>query len=226
MEDSLEIYLESLVAAFAQVWRVLKDDGTLWLNIGDVYTSGGRTWRAPDKKNPGRAMDVRPPTPAGLKPKDLIGVPWRLAFKLQESGWYLRSDVIWNRPNCQPESVKDRPTKSHEYVFLFSKNAHYHYDPKAVRGPNDRNLRSVWDINTEPFLPQHFATFPTALVEQCLALTSEKADLVLDPFAGSGTSAEVAQRMGRRIVGIELNPEYAQLAKRRVESVGRSQPGG
>ena len=121
MEDSLEIYLESLVAAFAQVWRVLKDDGTLWLNIGDVYTSGGRTWRAPDKKNPGRAMDVRPPTPAGLKPKDLIGVPWGLAFKLQESGWYLRSDVIWNRPNCQPESVKDRPTKSHEYVFLFSK---------------------------------------------------------------------------------------------------------
>jgi hypothetical protein len=114
--------LESLVAAFAHVWRVLTDDGTLWLNIGDVYTSGGRTWRAPDKKNSGRAMDTRPATPIGLKEKDLIGIPWRLALKLQEAGSYLRFDVIWYKPNCQPESVKDRPTKSHEYLFLFSKN--------------------------------------------------------------------------------------------------------
>src|SRR6186997_333932 len=144
-EASVNDYTDKLVTLFEEVRRVTRDDGTLWLNIGDSYTSGGRTWRAPDKKNPIRAMDVRPPTPEGLKPKDLIGVPWLLAFALQKEGWYLRADIIWNKPNCQPESVKDRPTRSHEYVFLFSKSEHYKYDHSAVRGPNDRNMRTVWD---------------------------------------------------------------------------------
>ena len=217
--DDLEEYLESLVAAFAQVWRVLKADGTLWLNIGDVYTSGGRTWRAPDKKNSGRAMEVRPPTPKGLKEKDLIGIPWRLALRLQEAGWYLRSDVIWYKPNCQPESVKDRPTKSHEYLFLFSKNARYYYNADAEKGPNNRNLRTVWEINTQPFPESHYATFPPALVQRCLALTSEPEDLVLDPFVGTGTTAEVALRLGRRFVGIELNPYYTDIAVGRLARI-------
>ena len=120
LEAQLNDYFNSLVAVFEEVRRVLSPDGTLWLNIGDSYTSGGRTWRAPDRKNPVRAMSVRPPTPDGLKPKDLIGVPWRLAFALQAAGWYLRADIVWNKPNCQPESVKDRPTRSHEMLFLFS----------------------------------------------------------------------------------------------------------
>lgn len=217
LEESVRDYISSLVQMFEEVRRVLRDDGILWLNIGDSYTSGGRTWRAPDKKNPGRAMDVRPPTPDGLKPKDLIGVPWRLAFALQEAGWYLRADTIWHKPNCQPESVKDRPTRSHEYVFLLSKSERYYYNQDAARGPNGRNRRTVWDINTQACKEAHFATFPSALVEPCLALGSSPSDIVLDPFIGSGTTGVVARRMARRFVGIELNPDYVQIAKRRLE---------
>ena len=220
LEGSVTEYLAKLVAVFEEVRRVLRDDGTLWLNIGDSYTSGGRTWRAPDKKNPVRAMDVRPPTPHGLKAKDLVGIPWRLAFALQAAGWYLRSDIVWNKPNCQPESVKDRPTKAHEYIFLFSKSEKYAYDPSAVRGPNRRNLRSVWDINTRPFPEAHFATFPPELVENCLLLTTKPGDLILDPFVGSGTSAEVALKLRRRVLGIELNPDYVAIAQRRLETAG------
>jgi DNA modification methylase len=216
LELSLPDYIASLVEVFAQVRRTLRDDGTLWLNIGDSYTSGGRTWRAPDKKNPARAMNVRPPTPEGLKPKDLIGVPWRLAFALQEAGWYLRADCIWNKPNCQPESVKDRPTRCHEYVFLFSKSEQYRYDNQAMRGPNDRNLRTVWDINTQPDKHAHEAMFPRKLVEPCLALSSAPGDIILDPFIGSGTAGDAALRMGRRFIGVELNPEYAKDAELRL----------
>ena len=161
-------------------------------------------------------MDIRPPTPDGLKPKDLIGVPWRLAFALQEAGWYLRADVIWNKPNCQPESVKDRPTRCHEYVFLLTKNERYYYDSEAMRGPNGRNIRTTWDINTMPYPEAHFATFPPALVEPCLALSTHPGDLVLDPFIGSGTTGLVALKMQRRFIGVELNPEYAEIAKRRL----------
>ncbi len=216
LEIKLGEYMQSLVHVFEEVKRVLRADGTLWLNIGDSYTSGGRTWRAPDKKNPIRAMDVRPPTPDGLKPKDLIGVPWRLAFALQAAGWYLRADVIWNKPNCQPESVRDRPTRSHEYLFLLSKSADYSYQADMVRGPNGRNLRTVWDIHTQPYKEAHFATFPPALVEPCIALGSEPGDLILDPFVGSGTTGLVALTMGRRFVGIELNPDYVGIAERRL----------
>lgn len=216
LEMSLTDYLSNLIEVFGQVYRTLRDDGTLWLNIGDAYTSGGRTWRATDKKNPARAVSTRPPTPEGLKPKDLIGIPWRLAFALQEAGWYLRSDIIWYKPNCQPESVKDRPTRSHEHLFLFTKDERYHYDYEAVRGPNNRNLRDVWEINTQAYKEAHFATFPPALVEPCLAIGSQEGDLVLDPFVGSGTTGVVALKMGRRFVGIELNPEYVGIAKRRL----------
>lgn len=219
LESTVEAYIRSLVQVFEQVRRVLRNDGTLWLNIGDSYTSGGRTWRAPDKKNPVRAMDVRPPTPKGLKPKDLIGIPWRLAFALQTSGWYLRADVIWNKPNCQPESVKDRPTRSHEYLFLFSKSERYLYLNDSSRGPNDRNLRTVWDINTQALRDAHFATFPPALVRPCLALTTRESDLVLDPFIGSGTTGVVALDMARRFIGVELNPRYMEIAERRLNGV-------
>jgi site-specific DNA-methyltransferase (cytosine-N4-specific) len=219
LEASVDLFIKNLATAFDGVQRVLKDDGTLWLNIGDSYTSGGRTWRAPDKKNRARAMDVRPPTPEGLKPKDLIGVPWRLALALQAAGWYLRADVIWNKPNCQPESVGDRPTRSHEYVFLFSKSERYSYDVDAVRGPNDRRARTVWDINTQAYPDAHFATFPPSLVQPCVRLTSKPGDLVLDPFIGSGTTALVAAKEGRRFLGIELNPEYLEIARRRLRSL-------
>ena len=219
LESSVDAYVAALTKVFEQVRRVLRDDGTLWLNVGDSYTSGGRTWRAPDKKNPIRAMDVRPPTPRGLKPKDLIGVPWRLAFALQTSGWFLRADIVWNKPNCQPESVKDRPTRSHEYLFLFSKSERYLYQCEGVRGPNDRNLRTVWDINTQALRDSHYATFPPALVRPCIALGSRSGDLVLDPFIGSGTTGVVALDMGRRFVGIELNPQYTQIAERRLNGI-------
>ena len=216
LEESVEHYIRALVRIFSQVRRVLRDDGTLWLNIGDSYTSGGRTWRAPDKKNPVREMEFRPPTPRGLKPKDLIGVPWMLAAALRKSGWYLRADVIWEKPNCQPESVKDRPTRSHEYVFLMSKTERYKYNHEAVRGPNRRNLRTVWDIRTQAFNGAHFATFPPGLVKRCLELTTDPTDLVLDPFVGSGTTVEVALKMKRRAIGVELNPAYVSVAEARL----------
>ncbi len=222
LEASVHDFIEALAELFDDVRRVLADDGTLWLNIGDSYTSGNRGWRAPDRKNVARAMETRPPTPDGLKPKDLIGVPWRLAFALQERGWYLRSDLVWNKPNAQPESVADRPTRSHEYLFLLSTSEKYRYDVDAVRGPNDRRLRSVWDLNTQPTREAsgHFATFPESLAERCIRIASRPGDLVLDPFVGSGTTALAAARLGRRFAGCELNPEYVELARRRLETAG------
>lgn len=218
-EENLDTYIQNLIAVFREVRRVLRDDGTLWLNLGDSYTSGDRKWRDTDRKNPARAMRYRPPTPAGLKPKDLIGVPWRIAFALQAEGWYLRSDIIWSKPNCQPESVKDRPTRCHEYIFLFSKSERYFYNCDAVKeGANGaaRNRRSVWLINTEAFPGAHFATFPPGLVEPCVIAGTEAGDRVLDPFFGSGTVGEVCMRLKRRFLGIEIKEAYARLARRRL----------
>jgi site-specific DNA-methyltransferase (cytosine-N4-specific) len=188
----------------------------MWLNIGDGYTSGNRRWRAPDKKNPARAMSVRPDTPVGMKPKDLQGIPWRLAFALQDDGWYLRADIIWNKPNAMPESVKDRPTRAHEYLFMLTKAERYFYDRDAVIEPNGRNLRSVWNINTQSFPGAHFATFPPKLVEPCIKASSRPGDFVLDPFFGSGTVGLAAKSLGRRYAGIELHPEYVALAIERL----------
>lgn len=218
LEVSLEDYIRDLVRVFMQVHRLLREDGTLWLNIGDSYTSGGRTWRAPDKKNPIRAMNVRPPTPKGMKPKDLTGVPWRLALALQAEGWYLRADIVWSKPNCQPESVRDRPTRCHEYVFLLTKSERYLYNWQTQRGPNGRNLRTVWEINTQAYREAHFATFPPNLVGQCLSLGTRPGDLVLDPFLGSGTTGQVSLEKNRRFVGVELNPEYVAMAARRLNA--------
>jgi len=219
-EPSLETYLAQLVKVFREVRRVLKPTGTLWLNLGDSYTSGGRTWRDADKKNPARGMSYRAPTPKGLKPKDLIGVPWRLAFALQEDGWYLRSDVVWHKPNTQPESVKDRPTRAHEYVFLLSKAQKYFYDAEAVKEPSvgggTRARRTVWSVTTEPFREAHFATFPPKLVEPCVLASTKPGGLVLDPFFGAGTVGVVCKALGRSFVGVELNEAYAQLARARL----------
>ena len=221
-DDGLGEYVKSIVLAFDQIRRVLTDDGTVWLNVGDSYTSGNRKYRAPDRKNRARAMSVRPPTPAGLKPKDLIGVPWRLAFALQDAGWWLRSEVIWYKPNAHPESVRDRPTKAHETVFLLSKNQDYLYDVSAVKGPNSRRLRTMWDISTEPHrrdiggIDDHPAVMPMTLARRCIRITSRPGDVVLDPYAGSGTTLLAAKELGRNWVGIELKPEYVELIERRI----------
>jgi len=220
-ESELRDYIEKLRKIFSEVRRVLTADGTFWLNIGDSYTSGNRGWRAIDKKNPAREMNYRPPTPEGLKPKDLIGVPWRLAFALQENGWYLRPDIIWYKPNCQPESVKDRPTRSHEYFFMFSKSEKYFYDYEAAKEPSNsngklRNRRTVWSINTEAFPGAHFATFPATLIEPVIKTSSQKGDSVLDPFFGSGTVGQVCLNLERKFTGIELNEEYVSLSRKRL----------
>jgi site-specific DNA-methyltransferase (adenine-specific) len=220
-EDDPGQYIDRLVVVFEQVRRVLKEDGTFWLNIGDSYTSGNRGYRAPDKKNPVRAMSYRAKTPEGLKPKDLIGIPWRLAFALQKSGWYLRSEIIWEKPNCMPESVKDRPTRCHEYLFLFSKSQTYFYDYLSVQEANGRNRRTVWSIPTEPFTGAHFATFPPKLVEPCILAGSEPEDWVLDPFFGSGTVGVVCEQQHRKYVGIELNRDYVKLATERIRNTER-----
>ena len=221
-ETDVRHYIKDLVSLFSEVRRTLKHDGTFWLNVGDSYTSGGRTWRDTDAKNKGRGMGYRAPTPEGLKPKDLIGVPWRLAFALQEDGWFLRMEIIWNKPNCQPESVKDRPTRSHEYLFLLSKSEKYFYDWEAIQEPASdakkvsKNRRSVWNINTEPYPGSHFAVYPRQLARLCVLAGSRAHDRVLDPFFGSGTTGVVCNELDRPCIGIELNQRYADLARERL----------
>ncbi len=221
-EENPDNYVEHVVEVFQGVKRVLSENGTFWLNIGDSYTSGNRGYRAPDKKNPIRAMSYRPPTPEGLKPKDLVGIPWKVAFALQRAGWYLRSEIIWEKPNCMPESVKDRPTRCHEYIFLFTKSLKYYYDSESIREPGGRNRRTVWSIPTEPFTGAHFATFPPKLVEPCILAGSAPGDWVLDPFLGSGTVGVVCEQNGRFYVGIELNTEYVRIAVERIRKTERS----
>jgi len=222
-ENYVDEYIENLVHVFRIIKQKLKEDGTLWLNIGDTYTSGNRTWRAEDKKNPARGMTYRPPTPEGLKSKDLIGLPWRLAFALQADGWYLRSDIIWYKPNCQPESVKDRPTQSHEYIFLLSKSEKYYYDSESIKEAaisidKKRNKRSVWHVNTEPLQEAHFATFPIKLIEPMIIAASKAGEFVLDPFFGAGTVGIVCNKLGRKYHGIELKEEYIAISKKRIQN--------
>jgi DNA modification methylase len=263
-------YVEKMVAVFREVRRVLREDGTLWLNLGDSYNAmQGKGWR-PDSSSGKRIVPAygteKRPIPPGLKPKDLVGIPWRVAFALQADDWYLRSDIIWAKPNPMPESVTDRPTKAHEYIFLLSKSAHYFYDAEAIRegfadermgnpgaykwsyannpatgkgirgngggseklqaegwnrdgGKSGRNRRTVWTIATEPYPEAHFATFPRKLVQPCILAGCPVGGTVLDPFGGSGTTAEVALEYGRRAILIELNPAYVELQKRRIEKV-------
>ena len=226
-EPDLEDYISDLVSIFSELKRTLKPDGTFWLNIGNTYTSGGRKWRQEDSKNKGRAMSYRPPTPQGLKKKDLIGVAWMLAMACQREGWYLRNDIIWYKPNCQPESVKDRFTVSHEYLFLFTKSEKYYFDQKAIKEPTTngngkKNKRTVWSINTEPCPEAHFAVFPRALVRPCLLAGTKVNDLVFDPFYGAGTVGIVAKELGRRCVGIEIKDKYIDIARKRTAAVQRN----
>jgi site-specific DNA-methyltransferase (cytosine-N4-specific) len=219
-EDTLEEYISRIVTVFKEVKRVLKKDGLLWLNVGDGYTSGRRAYRAPDRKNIARAMTWRPDTPEGLKSKELIGIPWRIAFALQSAGWYLRSDIIWNKPNPMPESVKDRPTRSHEYLFMFSKEPMYYYDYQSTleMGTSGmRNRRTVWSIPTERLGGFHKAIFPEELITPCIAASTKFHDFVLDPFFGSGTVGLVCKDVDRNFVGIELNPIYVEYAAKRLE---------
>ena len=222
IEAALKDYIQNLKAVFREVRRVLSSDGTLWLNVADSYTSGNRGWRAPDKRNGARAMNDRPDNPPGLKDKELVGVPWRLAFALQKQGWFLRADVVWAKPNAQPESVKDRPTQSHEYIFLLAKQKDYYYDYQSIMEPTNggggdlKNRRSVWTIRTEPYPGAHFATFPSELARLCIRAGSRPGDLVIDPFFGAGTVGLVCHEEGRRFLGIELNPDYVELARARL----------
>lgn len=212
LEKDFSHYLSDLVKVFEEARRVLKANGTLWLNIGDSYTSGNRKYRANDKKNPARKMGDRPDTPAGLKRKDLIGIPWHLAFALQSSGWYLRSDIIWHKPNGMPESVKDRPYRNHEYLFLFSKSEKYYFDFEALNNTNGKKKRSVWEIPIKPNTSTHNAVFPEDLIVPCIQASTKENEFILDPFYGSGTVGKVCEKLNRKHIGVELNPEYANIA--------------
>lgn len=206
LEETYQEYVESMVKVFREVKRVLKDDGVVWLNLGDSYISS-------------RALGVSGLV-GSLKQKDLVGIPWRVAFALQDDGWYLRQDIIWAKPNPMPEPVKDRCTKSHEHIFLLTKNSKYYFDSEAIKEPSKeglfRNKRDVWKIQTRPYPEAHFATFPTEIPEICIKAGSKLGDVVLDPFAGAGTTGLVAIRLNRDALLIELNPEYIKLIEKRV----------
>ena len=270
LEPTPDEFVGKLVEVFREVRRVLRDDGTLWLNLGDSYASMNRSGR---KESPGvgAKQEIKPiqtsvkwnagdgskfqwRIPAfdtEIKPKDLMGIPWRVAFALQADGWYLRQDIIWHKPNPMPESVTDRCTKAHEYIFLLSKSEKYFFDNEAIKedaksksegirfggdkyGDSDdpkhatksgnvsseytkANKRSVWTVTTKPFSGAHFATFPPDLIEPCILAGSALGDTVLDPFGGSGTTAMVANQLGRNAVLCELNPEYIAIAHERIK---------
>jgi DNA modification methylase len=268
LEFTPQEYVANMVEVFRLVRDLLADDGTLWLNLGDSYAASPKgSMNGQDKSSltSSRTQESAPTginkLTIGLKPKDLVGIPWRVAFALQADGWYLRQDIIWAKPNPMPESVRDRCTKSHEYLFLLSKNERYYYDADAIaersigiwnsyesfvaNGPRPktpadsrlkrlqqtqfshdtqhpdkdrdyRNKRSVWTVTTQPYPEAHFATFPPALIEPCILAGSRVGDVVFDPFLGSGTTAQVAQDLGRRWLGCELNPEYATLQSDRT----------
>jgi site-specific DNA-methyltransferase (cytosine-N4-specific) len=304
-EPTLREFVSTLVDVFELCREMLADDGTAWVNMGDAYAG---SWGAQGRPQGKGQMSGRSVTSArqigahprfesctgnrgkeeGLKPKDLMGQPWRLAFALQDAGWYLRQDIIWHKPNPMPESVQDRCTKAHEYLFLLSKSERYHYDAEAIKDPASfgptptgvgfghgfdspervenrgrrvpgnkshkgttayesgaaehrtkaglvdyaervrgddslaltRNKRSVWTVATQPYAAAHFATFPEALVEPCVLAGSRVGDVVFDPFFGSGTTGQVASRLGRRFLGCELNPEYEPLQRERLRQPG------
>ena len=227
MEESPEKYVDQLVDVFRSVKEVLTDDGTLWLNIGDSYYNYRSDGNYPKQTVSKTRQDLPTKTPVrgnkleGYKSKDLIGIPWLLAFALRKDGWYLRQDIIWNKPNPMPESVKDRCTKSHEYIFLLSKSKNYYYDNEAIKEPTKegettKNKRSVWTVNKKPYKGAHFATFPPELIEPCIKAGSQKGDIILDPFIGSGTTAMVAKSLGRHYIGCELHESYNDLIQNRV----------
>ncbi|MEE4133035.1 site-specific DNA-methyltransferase [Pseudomonas viridiflava] len=295
LEETPAEFIARLVDVFREVRRVLRADGTTWVNMGDSYATGGRggggsymaergdgAWQGKGSATGWRSA------PEGLKHKDLMGMPWRLAFALQEDGWYLRQDIIWSKPNPMPESTRDRCTKAHEYIFLLSKSRQYYYDQDAVKEPvaassivrlaqdleqqhgsdrvpgksngsmkavrarrdsfkrddskreqaipgqsvgthrpdreesayplDMRNKRSVWSVPTVGFKGAHFATFPPDLIRPCILAGAPRGGVVLDPFGGAGTTSLVSMQEGRRSIICELNPEYAALARARIDA--------
>lgn len=265
-EDTPAQYVARLTDVFSEVRRVLRPSGTLWLNIAETYAGKGNQGDSVDPKYPngrtGQTVAINRRV-EGCKAKDMIGIPWMLAFALRDSGWYLRSDIIWMKANPMPESCKDRPSRCYEHVFLLTKSRSYYYDAAAIAEPvaestpmrmrrkfgknkysagipgqahqhlNDyrpngyaeedipllRNKRDVWQINSVPYKGAHFAAYPPKLVETCLLAGCPQDGIVLDPFLGSGTTAAVAKQMGRHYIGIELNPDYCELAKQRIGGV-------
>ena len=217
-EETPAAYIENLVFVFREVRRILKNDGLLWVNIGD--SSKQRRTASRDGFHDGRqnrAHRLGAGGVAGLKPKDLIGIPWMLAFALRADGWFLRQDIVWERPNAMPESVRDRCTKSHEYIFLLSKSERYHFNAGAIRGKSC-NKRSVWKVSTTAYREAHFAAFPKELIRPCIR-ASRAGGVVLDPFAGSGTTGEVAIEESRGAILCELNPAYVPFIERRIAAV-------
>ena len=243
-EQTPEEFIDALVSVFREVKRVLRDDGTLWVNIGDSYYNyrpgrGQAQIKQTISSNTGAVVEDSPRRNNklhGLKEKDLIGIPWRLALALQADGWYLRQDIIWQKENPMPESVKDRCTKAHEYIFLLSKSPKYYYDHVAMQEPvvtntrkangelyESRNRRSVWTVNTKPFKGAHFAVYPPELIEPCILAGCPNGGTVLDPFGGSGTTAGVAMKNGRNAVLCELNPDYVDIMDKRITSIAGPQ---
>ena len=221
-EASPEDYVSNLVQIFREVRRVLSDDGTFWLNVGDGYARNGGTGRHGPNARVGNTRKLiqrrnsRVPNCWGLKDRDLMGLPWRVAFALQEDGWLLRSKITWVKKAPMPESVKNRPSNATEEIFLFSKNAHYYYDNQAVREETGANLRNYWMLGPDSSGTPHPAVFPRELARRCILLGSRYNDLILDPFSGSGTTGVAAIEAGRRAVLIELNQEYAAQSETRI----------
>jgi DNA modification methylase len=263
LEETPTAYINAMVEVFRCVWDLLEDNGTLWVNIGDSYSSHKDCKSVSQTLSKGtfkenahvidigksRVRDSKMLKSQGLKNKDLIGIPWMLAFALRADGWYLRQDIIWHKPNPMPESMQDRCTKAHEYIFLLTKQDKYYYDIDAIKEPvkedwgtRDRsngkyhnegsglnphsgleksyemaNKRSVWTVNTKPYKGAHFAVFPQELIEPCIMAGAPVGGIVLDPFMGSGTTAQVAQNLGRKYLGCELNVDYKSLQQERLK---------
>lgn len=221
-EPSPEEYVTHLVEIFREVWRVLRKDGTLWLNIGDGYARNGGTGKCgpnavvANTRKLIQKRNCKVPPCWGLKDRDLMGLPWRVAFALQADGWLLRSKITWVKKTAMPESVKNRPTNTTEDVFLLARSPNYYYDAEAVREPTGANLRNCWILGPDVGGKGHPAVFPRELARRCILLGSRPGDTILDPFGGSGTTGEVAQQEGRRAILIELNPEYSKLYKERI----------
>ena len=224
-ELSPELYVENLVAMFREVRRVLRKDGTVWLNVGDGYARNGGTGNhgpnavVGNTKKLIQKRNCKVPNCWGLKDRDLIGLPWRVAFALQADGWILRSKITWVKKNPMPESVKNRPTSATEEVFMFAKSPTYFYDPNGVREESGANLRNHWILSPDSSRSGHPATFPRELARRCILLGSRESDVILDPFSGSGTTGIAANELKRKAILIELNPTYVEATKLRAESI-------